>query len=187
MKTYRILCTGNPIKPGIPNAVSKHFTNTTFISTSTGYDLITNEGQSKFRDIIKNYDVFINVAQLSNGSQEKLLRIAYDTGMQGHVFNIGSIAEYKRWEWYDDNYTKEKRNLKEASLELCTEFFKTTHIVVGGFQDATSDHPDRMDPKEIVNAIQYVLNSTVNIPIIGVEKINDNEMQKQLKGQHGKV
>ena len=187
MDNYRILCTGNPNKPGIPNAVSKYFTNTTFISLSNGYDLITYEGQSKFRDIIKNCNVFINVAQLSNGAQETLLRIAHDVGMQGHVFNIGSIAEYKRWEWYDGKYTEEKRNLREASLELCTEFFKTTHIVVGGFQDATSDHPDRMDPKEIVNAIQYILNSTVNIPIIGVEKINDIKMQKQLKVQNGKV
>ena len=53
MDNYRILCTGNPNKPGIPNAVSKYFTNTTFISLSNGYDLITYEGQSKFRDIIK--------------------------------------------------------------------------------------------------------------------------------------
>jgi hypothetical protein len=185
--SYKILCTGNPSKPGIPNAIKKYFPDATFISISNGYDLISKEGQEKFKSIIKDYTVFINVAQLTNGSQEILLKIAHETGMQGHVFNIGSIAEYKRWEWYDANYTKEKRNLREASLELCTEFFKTTHIVVGGFQDATSDHPDRMDPKEIVNAIQYVLNSTVNIPIIGVEKINDNEMKKQLKGQHGKV
>jgi hypothetical protein len=107
--------------------------------------------------------------------------------MQGHVFNIGSIAEYKRWEWYDADYTAEKRSLRETSLELCTEFFKTTHIVTGGFQDATSDHPDRMDPVEIVNAVKYVLSSKVNIPIIGIEKINDIEMQKQLKVQNGKL
>lgn len=187
MNAHRILCTGNPTKPGIPYAISKHFSNVTFISLSTGYDLNTTEGQSKFKSIIKDYNVFINVAQLLDGAQEALLKIAHDTGMKGHVFNIGSIAEYTRWEWYDANYTKEKKSLRETSLELCTEFFKTTHIVVGGFQDATSDDPSRMDPKEIVNAIQYILNSNVNIPLIGVEKINDIEMQKQLtrKVQYG--
>jgi NADP-dependent 3-hydroxy acid dehydrogenase YdfG len=184
---YKIICTGNPNTPGIPNAVNKQFPNTTFISLSTGYDLVTDEGQNKFKDIVAEFNVFINVAQLSNGAQEKLLRIAHESGMQGHVFNIGSIAEYKRWEWYDADYTAEKRSLRETSLELCTEFFKTTHIVTGGFQDATSDHPDRMDPMEIVNAIKYILESKVNIPIIGVEKINDIEMQKQLKVQNGKV
>jgi hypothetical protein len=187
MNEYRILCTGNPNYPGIPRAIRTHFPNTTFISKSTGYDLITVDGQAKFKSIIKNYNVFVNVAQLSNGSQESLLKIAHAAGMQGHVFNIGSIAEYNRWKWYDANYTAEKRSLREASLDLCTEFFKTTHIIVGGFQDATSDNPKRMDPIEIVNAMQYILNSTINIPIIGIEKINDIEMQEQLKDQHGKL
>ena len=182
-----ILCTGNPNKQGIPKAIAESFLNVDFISLSVGHDLTSGAGQEYFKSIIKKYNVFINVAQLANGAQEKLLRLAHEAGMQGHVFNIGSIAEYKRWEWYNADYTNEKRNLREASLELCTEFFKTTHIVTGGFQDSTSAHPDRMDPAEIVNAIKYVLNSKVNIPIIGVEKINDIEMKEQLKVQHGKV
>jgi hypothetical protein len=176
-----ILCTGNPNKVGIPKAVAEAFPQAEFISLSTGTDLTSVEGQEYFKSIIKNYSIFINVAQLSNGSQEKLLRIAHEAGMQGHIFNIGSIAEYKRWEWYSTNYTNEKRSLKEASLELCTEFFKTTHIITGGFQDSTSADPNRMDPKEIINAMKYILNSTVNIPVIGIEKINDIEMQQQLK------
>ena len=184
---YKILCTGNPIKPGIPNAVNKHFSNVTFVSLSNGYDLNTEEGQHKFNAIIKDFNVFINVAQLTNGSQEKLLKIAHASGMKGNIFNIGSIAEYKRWEWYDANYTKEKRSLRESSLDLCTEFFKTTHSIVGGFQDSTSVDPSRMDPVEIVNAIKYILSSNVNIPLIGIEKINDIVMQEQLKVQHGKV
>lgn len=187
MKTYRVLCTGNPNTPGIPRAIQKIFSDVTYISLSTGYDLVTAEGQEKFKKIIKHYNVFINVAQLSHGSQEKLLRIAHEAEMKGHVFNIGSIAEYKRWEWYDADYTKEKRNLREASLELCTEFFKTTHIIVGGFQDSTSDDPKRMDPDEVAKVIQYILNSNVNIPIIGIEKIIDSEMEKQLKVKNGKV
>jgi hypothetical protein len=173
---YKIICTGNPNKHGIPNAVSKHFSNTTFISRSSGYDLVSTHGQEKFKSIINNYNVFINVAQLSDGAQEQLLKIAHGAGMQGHIFNIGSIAEYKRWEHADPAYTAEKRSLRETSLELCTEFFKTTHIVVGGFQDSTSNHFSRMDPVEVVNAIKYILNSNINIPIIGVEQIKDAEL-----------
>ena len=182
-----ILCTGNPNKQGIPKAIANAFLNVDFISLSSGQDLNSTDGQKYFKSIIKNYNVFINVSQLLDGSQEKLLRIAYEAGMQGHVFNIGSIAEYKRWEWYDTNYTAEKRSLREASLDLCSELFKTTHIIVGGFQDASNSNMDRMDPIEIVRAIEYILHSPINIPIIGVEQIKDAEMKEQLKVQNGKV
>lgn len=189
MKSYQILCTGNPNKPGIPSAIQKTFPNTTFISLSTGYDLTLEEGQNKFKNVIKNYNVFINVAQLSNGAQEKLLRIAHSEGMKGHVFNIGSIAEYKKWEWNDPKYTLEKRKLRETSLELCSEEFKTTHMIVGGFQDSTSTNQDRMDPLEIVSAIKFILNSKISIPLIGVEKIKDLEVQEQLlrRKERGKL
>ena len=60
MNNYKIICTGNPNKVGIANAVFKAFPDTTFISLSTGYDLLSEEGQSKFRKIIKDYNVFIN-------------------------------------------------------------------------------------------------------------------------------
>jgi hypothetical protein len=178
--SYKIICTGNPKKPGIPNAIANSFPGTTFISSTSGYNLVTEEGQHKFNSIIKDFNVFINVAQLTNGSQEKLLKIAHSAGMKGHVFNIGSIAEYKRWEWYDMNYTQEKRSLRETSLDLCSEFFKTTHIIVGGFRDSTSADASRMDPAEIVNIIKYILLSPINIPIVGIEKIVDTEMKEQL-------
>jgi hypothetical protein len=182
IKQLKILCTGNPNKKGIAKSISDRYENSDFIYLSNGYDLTNNEGQDKFRLIIKNYDVFINVSQLSDNSQEKLLKIAYEEGMKGHVFNIGSIAEYKKWEWYDIDYANEKRSLRETSLELCSEFFKTTHIIVCGFQDSSNDHPERMDAIEIVKVIEYILNSKVNIPLIGIEKINDEESQKLLLG-----
>lgn len=180
MHNYKVLCTGNPNKPGIANAIFQMFPDATFISLSTGYDLLTEDGQAKFRNIIKDYNVFVNVSQLSNNTQEKLLKIAHEEGMNGNVFNIGSIAEYTRWEWYDSNYTAEKRQLKETSLELCSQFFKTTHITVGGFRDSSNTDSSRMDPIEIAKAIVYVLDSKVNIPVIGIEKINDEEMKEQL-------
>lgn len=178
-----ILCTGNPKIQGIPKAIAASFPDVHFISLSGGQDLTCEDGQRYFKSIIKNYNVFMNVSQLANGAQEKLLKIACEEGMKGHVFNIGSIAEYKRWEWYDTKYTEEKRNLRETSLDLCSEFFKTTHIIIGGFQDSSNDHPDRMDPNEIVKIIKYILNAPINIPIVGIEKINDVELKEKLNGK----
>ena len=183
MNNYKILCTGNPNKPGIAKSVFECFPNTTFLHLSNGYDLTSLDGQNKFKSIIKNYNVFINVSQLKDNSQEKLLKISHEEGMIGHVFNIGSIAEYKRWEWYNSAYTEEKRRLREASLDLCTQHFKTTHIVAGGFQDSTSTDPFRMDPIKIVQIIEFILDLDINIPIIGIEKIIDEELENQLKGK----
>jgi len=178
---YKIICTGNPSKPGISKAIFDKFPTAKFIHLSNGYDLTSTEGQKKFESIIKNYNVFVNVSQLNNGAQEELVKIAYRSGMQGHVFNIGSIAEYKRWQWYDAEYTKEKLSLRETSLDLCTEFFKTTHIVTGGFKDYTSQSHDKMNPEVIVNMISHILSLDVNIPIIGIEKIIDSDLEKLLK------
>lgn len=183
MKERKILCTGNPSKPGISRAVFNRFPTTNFLHLSNGHDLISVEGQEYFKSIIKDYDVFINVSQLTNGAQEQLLKIAHQSGMQGHIFNIGSVAEYKRWQWYNSEYSKEKLSLRETSLDLCTEFFKTTHIIVGGFQDSTSQDHTRMNPDVVVQMIDQILSLNVNIPIIGIEKIIDEELTEQLKGK----
>lgn len=183
LNSLRVLCTGNPSRHGLANQIVTEFPNTHCISLSAGVDLLTKEGLDYFRSIITNYDIFVNISRIENRTQETLLRIAHEAGMQGHVFNIGSIAEHKRWEWYDTNYTEEKRSLREASLELCSERFKTTHIVVGGFQDYQDDNINRMDPREIVTMMKYIIQSSVNIPIIGIEKINDKELEENLNGK----
>lgn len=183
LNNYRILCTGNPNKTGIAKSIASEFPTADFLYLSMGVDLLSQTGQDYFKSIISNYNVFVNISQLKNNTQETLLRIAHEAGMKGHVFNIGSIAEYKRWEWYDSNYTTEKRQLRETSLDLCSELFKTTHIVVGGFQDSSNDSPHRMDPNEIVKIIKYALESPINIPIVGIEKIIDKEMKEHLNGK----
>ena len=76
MNNYKILCTGNPNKPGIAKSVFERFPDTTFLHLSNGYDLTSLDGQDKFKSIIKNYNVFINVSQLKDNSQEKLLKIS---------------------------------------------------------------------------------------------------------------
>jgi NADP-dependent 3-hydroxy acid dehydrogenase YdfG len=177
-KKYKILCTGNPSRPGLPKSIQQEFSNVKFLSLSAGYNLSSLDGQIKFRNLLKDYNVFINVSNLPNGAQEQLLKITREEWDSGHVFNIGSIAEYKKWEWFNKHYTEEKRKLRETSLELCSERFKTTHIIAGGFQDYENNDPVRMDPIEIVKIIKYILDSPINIPIVGIEKIINKETEK---------
>lgn len=179
-RSLKILCTGNPNYPGLPKSIEQTFPNTTFISISAGYDLTTDTGLNKFRELVKQFNVFINISKIGNGVQESLLRIVHEEWNAGHVFNIGSIAEYERWEQYDPEYTKEKKRLRDYSLSLSSEKFKTTHIVAGGFQDYSDSNPNRMDPIHIVNIIKYVLESPINIPLVGIEKIIDKELEEQL-------
>jgi hypothetical protein len=169
----KILCTGNPTHPGIARAVLSVFPEAEFVSRSYGYDLSTQLGLTKFKDKVQNFDVFINNAQVVPGTQETLLRIVNDVWTTGHVFNIGSIAEYKKWEWFDPPYTEEKRRLKETSLDMCTANFKTTHMIVGGFQDQTPGHEHKLDPINIVNIIKWILECEFNVPVIGVERIDE--------------
>lgn len=172
LSDLKIISTGNPNYPGIAKAIKENFDNTMFISRSSGFDLTTNEGLAKFKEEIKSYNVFVNLSHIPNRTQEKLLKIVRDEWESGHVFNIGSIAEYTCWEHYDPAYTKEKRLLRELSLELCSKNFKTTHITVGGFQDYEDSSTSRLDPIEVVKVIKYILESPINIPIIGIEKKN---------------
>lgn len=169
----KIACTGNPNDIGIARSIAKVFPNSSFMSRSSGYDLTTHEGLTKFRNDIIEYDVFVNSSQISSGTQELLLNIVREVWTKGHVFNIGSIAEYKRWEWFDPQYTTEKRSLRERSIDLHSEHFKTTHVVVGGFQDASPGTHFKMDPINIANTVKWILECDHDVPIIGIEQASD--------------
>ena len=175
----KVVCTGNPNNLGIASSIAKVFPDVKFMSRATGYDLTTEEGLSKFRTDIVEYDVFINSSQISPGTQEVLLNITREVWIKGHVFNIGSIAEYKRWEWFDPPYTDEKRKLRETSIDLYDENFKTTHIVVGGFKDSSTRTQFKMDPINIANTIKWVLECDHDVPIIGVERASDHKHIKR--------
>jgi hypothetical protein len=89
------------------------------------------------------------------------------------VFNIGSISEHKKYSWADPDYAIEKQKLRELSLELGDEKFKTTHMIVSGFQAASPGSDKTMDPLHIAKTIQWILNAEFQIPIIGVEQMSD--------------
>lgn len=167
----KILCTGNPSK-GICEFLKELYPDMTFISRTSGYDLNSLEGQEKFKNIIAEYDVFINHSQLGRGVQSKLLQITRDVWDRGQVINIGSVIELKKWQWIEPDAAKDKIELKELSLDLLTEDFRTTHMMVGGLISCDGD-PLRMDPRDVALGIKWVIESKTDIPLIYLDRISD--------------
>lgn len=173
---FKVLCTGNPNDVGIAMEIKKLFPNATFVSRTSGYDLSTEEGLLKFKDQLKTHNVLVNNAHVDFGVQERLLMLAREEWKSGHVFNIGSLAEYTR---FMKNYYEvflEKNRLKELGLNLTDENFKVTHVTVGVFKSSvkpnTMNNTD-LTPAEIVSAIKWIMESEFQVPVIGIEKVND--------------
>ena len=164
----KIICTGNPDNEStIAHSVKKYFPDTTFVHKSKGIDLTTESGLCLFEKMIEGYDVFINSSYISPGIQEQLLVIARNVWSNGHVFNIGSTIEYQTFETDDKLYLESKLSLRNKSMELCRLDFKTTHMIVSGFNNN--------DP--IVKTIRWILSvKDADFPIIGV---NDNQLSEE--------
>jgi len=168
---YKILCTGNPNDYTVARAVKSVFPTADFASRSTGYDLRMWEIKDEefFKSRIVNYNVLINSSFISNGAQQKILTMTAAAWSKGHIFNIGSTAEYEGRHSRLSAYSIEKRALRDTSLALCTDSIKTTHITVGGLNDNKPGHEHWLDPVHVAKAIQWILDNKVNIPIIGIE------------------
>lgn len=173
---FKILCTGNPEHIGIAQEIKKIFPDADFISRSNGYDLSTPEGIDKLKEILKNYNVFINNAHIGRNVQSLILSIIRTEWTMGHVFNIGTIDEYKKWLPANPENYKEANELKELGLLLTDENFKVTHMTVGAFKSSSKPQGIKygMDPKHIALTINWVLNADFQIPVIGVEQLTDN-------------
>lgn len=182
---FKILCTGNPDDVGLAQSMRLIFPTTSFISRTNGYDFFDTNTEHKFRGLLKNYNVFINYSWVGCGIQENLLRIVAEEWTAGHVINIGSTNEDNSiLARTEPEYTKDKLKLRSTSLELNNEHFKTTHVVVGGFQATSAGSKLNMDPINIANTIKWVLEQDFEIPIIGVQKSSDhirNWIQQQEK------
>jgi hypothetical protein len=172
---YRILCTGNPKDRGIAQSISKIFPDAEFISRSNGFDLFlpSKDVEEKFREKLKNFNVFVNNSYIGYGCQEQLLKIVREEWSEGYVFNIGTLDEYEKWAWREPEYTEEKRRLRELGLMIGDEKFKTTHIIVGGFQALTPGSANTMDPIHIAESIKWILESPFEVPIIGIQQMSD--------------
>ena len=175
----KILCTGNP-SFGIAQSLQKIYPNITFISRSNGYDLTTEEGVSKFKKLVLEYEVFINHSQLESDYQRKLLTYTNQVWSSGHVINIGSVIEFKQWEWIEPTAAEEKRQLRDLSLSLSSEHFKTTHLIVGGLQSCNDD-PLRIHTDRIAETIKWVLENENHVPLLYVDHVSDELIERYRK------
>ena len=177
----KILCTGNPTV-GIAQSLQRLYPETTFISRTNGYDLLTPEGLDKFKSILPDFNVFINHSQLEGTAQIILLDLVKECWTSGHIINIGSVIEFDKWSWIDPTAAEEKRKLRDRSLELSTEFFKTTHLLVGGLQSCDSD-PLRMHTDSVADTIQWILENKIHIPLMYVDRVSDELTNKWLSNK----
>jgi hypothetical protein len=176
----KILCTGNPYVPGIAKHIKEFFPEATFISRTNGYDLLSLEGREKFKNIIKNYNVFINHSQLIPDGQVELLKIVNNSWNAGHVISIGSVLEFDKWSWIDKESAEEKRRLKELSLNLNNESFKTSYIIIGGLKSTDKDNM-RLDPQDVAKSIKWILENQIHIPLMYIDNISDQLTNEWLK------
>lgn len=180
---FKILCTGNPNKNTIAKAVKIVFPDADFVHLSAGYNFTEIAGLNKFKEKVKDYNVFINASHIGNDIQLNLLKITREIWESGHVFNIGSVIEYDFFNWVSPDRAENKKRLKTLSLELCSEKFKTTHMIVGASKDQKPNAAFKMDPIHIANAIKWIVEATeFHVPVIGIE--NDYWNKGQL-GEHG--
>jgi hypothetical protein len=172
---FKILCTGNPNHQTVASGIKQVFPYAEFACRNTGYDLTMWEHDTEqyFRDRIINYNVLINSSFIANGAQQKILEITKECWADqiGYVFNIGSTAEYEGTRnSFLPHYSIQKRALRDTSLALCSNTFRTTHMTAGGINDGKSGHEEWLNPIQIARVIEWILNSDVIIPIVGVEQ-----------------
>jgi hypothetical protein len=178
----RIICTGRPGHGGIAASLKKFYPDAYFVNRSNGYDLTENSDYSRFRELIKGYNVFINHSQIELGFQEKVLRDVFDiwskNNVRGHIISIGSIIELDEWAWLDKKTSEEKLEIRNTSLKLNCEMIKTTHMIVSGFNRYGPEDDVKIDPDDIVKTIRLILESEVDMPLVYVEKTNDARLKK---------
>ena len=175
----KILCTGNP-KDGIACSLKAIYPDTMFISRSNGYDLTTDDSKDKFKKLLPDYNVFINHSQLCGDLQRQLLTVVSQAWTHGHVINIGSVLEFKKWEFIEPSAAEEKRRLRDLSLELSSEHFKTTHLIVGGLQSCNDD-PLRIHTDRVAETIKWILENENHIPLLYVDHVSDELVKRYLK------
>lgn len=174
----KIICTGDPNHGGITKSLLKYYPDTAFISRTTGYDLKTVEGYNKFLSTVKDYNVFINHSQIELGFQEQVLRDVAGILTNGHIISIGTILEFDEWKWLDPVTGNEKLAIRNTSIELASENIKTTHLITSGFQRHGVEEDVKIHPDNIVEIIKFIIESPIEIPLIYVDKINDDRLKK---------
>jgi hypothetical protein len=166
IENRKVVCTGNPNKPyTIANGIKKIWPNTTFLSLSTGWDLLTSTDDS-LKEVFSKHNTFINASYVGPKIQSRLLELCNQSVKFCDVINIGSTHEY------DGNgseeYQNSKLDLREKSLRLNTFRFQTYHMILGLLQNSTNLSYS-LDIDDVCQYIMWILSQEVNIPLITID------------------
>lgn len=169
MKKRKVLCTGNPNRDGtIASGVREIWPAATFIHLSNGFDFLSlGDKEKELENLFMTHNTFINASYVG-GVQKKLLHLCHKNMTIGDVFNIGSTHEYDNLG--EEDYTKNKIELRRIGLELNSFRFQTCHIVMGGIDVGTAETVGWVKPITIAETMKWITEQQVKIPIIGIDQ-----------------
>ena len=129
MENRKVVCTGNPDRPyTIASGIKKIWPNTTFLSLSNGWDLLTST-DNRLKEVFSKHNTFINASYIGPKIQSHLLELCNQSVNFCDVINIGSTHEYD--EKGSKEYQDSKLDLREKSLKLNTFRFQTHNVILG--------------------------------------------------------
>lgn len=171
-----ILCSGNPNKVSIAQAMSEIYPDTCFMCRSTGYDVTSVHGLEFFLKNITEHSVFINSSYIAPGVQLNLLDMACKAWMEhdikGHVISIGTTEEWNP-DTQHQEYKQSKTQLRLRSLELNEQTgitgVKTTYIILGGLDTGNQDSIGYPTTASVAQAIDWVLKYPNRVPLLQIE------------------
>lgn len=177
----KMLCTGNPSHRTVASAVQQKWPHAEFASRATGYDLRFWDAGSEtfFRDRIRKYDVFVNSSFICGGGQLCLLETTVEewvnTGVRGHIINLGSSAEFLGIDSQWGAYSIQKRALRDRSLQLHGKNgVRCTHLTLGGLNDGEAGHERWLDLASVVETIAWVMQQPFSVPLVYIESDHDS-------------
>lgn len=180
-----MLISGN-IKFGIAKELYNLYPDATFMSRTTGHDLVERNGREAFAKEALNHNVVIINAALWQFQQTVLLDAVYkycnENNHYPHIIVIGSTTDRvkngKAW-----LYNAEKKALRDYANTLgingvWSDSPKVTYISFGTLSNNQQKHPDRKC-LDIADAAQYI-KWLINQPkCVNINEISIDPMQNE--------
>lgn len=179
----KILITGNP-KKGLAGSLYKLFSDATYCSRESGFDLCKSEDQIKFSELSLEFDIIIICSALWKFNQTVLLDTVYkkliENNRQPHIICVGSTTDRvkngKAW-----LYNAEKKALRDYCNTLALGGVwdnkpKVSYISFGTLSNNQEKHPDRKC-MNIDDAAAYVKWLTEQPKYVNINEISIDPMQ----------
>jgi hypothetical protein len=177
----KILVAGNK-NYGLSSSIAEVYPESTFLSRSSGYDLLDSDVQLEVAKMSLDYDVFLSVSCLHGFNQVELVRKIADQWIKsnhtGYLIGIGSSADTPV-KGNSKIYPVEKRALR-AYLRQLSQIcgseqpgnFKITYLSPGNLHTPSMDRRMPSTPKIDCNYVAEVISWLINQP----KNINISEL-----------